>query len=81
MFRPSVIVSTTRRPDSEASAVMAAVLYWAGGDIDTWLRTPTLQRMLWLGALVVGGGAVYFATLGLLGVRPREFRLRAPTPL
>ena len=24
MFRPSVIVSTTRRPDSEASAVMAA---------------------------------------------------------
>lgn len=64
-----------------ASAVMAALLYWAGGDIETWLHTSTPHRMLWLGALVLGGAAAYFATLWLLGVRPREFRLRAPTPL
>jgi putative peptidoglycan lipid II flippase len=63
-----------------ASAVMAAGLYFAGGDIDTWLITPTLQRMLWLSALVAGGAFVYFATLWVLGVRAGEFRLRAPAP-
>lgn len=59
-----------------ASAAMAAVLYWGGGDVDTWLRTPTLDRVVWLGALVVGGAAVYFAVLFVLGMRVSEFRLR-----
>ena len=60
-----------------ASVVMAGALYGAGGDIDTWLRTPTLNRMLWLGALVAGGAVVYFVVLWISGVRIHEFRVRA----
>jgi putative peptidoglycan lipid II flippase len=59
-----------------ASVAMALALYWGGGDTETWLRTPTLERMIWLAALVFGGALVYFSTLWVLGVRAGEFRLR-----
>ena len=62
-----------------ASAAMAAVLWWFGSDVQEWLRTATLVRIGWLAALVAGGGAVYFAVLWLLGVRPSQFRLRPPS--
>ena len=59
-----------------ASAVMAAVLWWFGGDIATWLETPKLERVVWLAGLVFGGIAVYFGSLWLMGVRPGQFRLQ-----
>ena len=61
-----------------ASAAMAALLVWLGGDVATWLAAPTIKRVVWLGSLVAGGVAVYFGVLWLLGVRPREFRLQPP---
>lgn len=64
-----------------ASVVMGVGLYWAGGDIDTWLKIAALERVIWLSVLIVGGVTAYFGTLWLLGVRTREFRLREPTPL
>jgi len=61
-----------------ASAVMAAFLWWFGGDVATWLVTPKLHRIGWLAGLVVGGIVVYFTALGLMGVRARQFRLQPP---
>jgi putative peptidoglycan lipid II flippase len=83
LVRSKVLVPTPQRRGVVlriviASAAMAAALYWAGGDVDVWLVTPTLQRMVWLTGLVVGGASVYFAVLWILGVRPGEFRMRAP---
>ncbi|GFE84634.1 putative lipid II flippase MurJ [Steroidobacter agaridevorans] len=61
-----------------ASVLMAAFLWWFGGDITTWLVTPTLQRVVWLAGLVVGGIGVYFAALWAMGVRAGQFRLQSP---
>jgi putative peptidoglycan lipid II flippase len=61
-----------------ASTLMAAFLWWFGGDIATWLVTPKLQRVAWLAGLVAGGVGVYFAALWVMGVRAGQFRLQAP---
>jgi len=65
-----------------ASALMAAFLWWFGGDMATWLATSKWHRVGWLSGLVVGGIGVYFASLWVMGVRAGQFRLQAPaTPL
>ena len=61
-----------------ASAVMAVLLWWFGGDVGTWLVTSKAFRILWLGALVTGGGLAYFVVLWLLGVRPNQLRMQPP---
>jgi len=61
-----------------ASIVMGAVLWWFGGDVATWLQANTVHRVIWLSALVTGGGAAYFASLWLLGARARHFRMQPP---
>lgn len=61
-----------------ASTLMAAFLWWFGGDIATWLVTPKFDRMVWLAALVIGGIAVYFMALWVMGVRARQFRMQPP---
>lgn len=61
-----------------ASALMAALLWWFGGDLGTWLATPKLQRIGWLAGLVAGGIVVYFAALWAMGVRIGQFRLQPP---
>jgi putative peptidoglycan lipid II flippase len=60
-----------------ASAVMAAVLAWFGGDLAYWLSTGTLVRVVRLSGLIVVGIVVYFGVLWLLGVRAGQFRLKA----
>jgi len=60
-----------------ASAMMAAFLYWFGGDVAAWLAASTTRRFVWLMGVVCGGAAVYFVVLGLMGVRPGQFRMRA----
>lgn len=61
-----------------ASALMAAFLWWFGGDIATWLVTPKIERVVWLAGLVAGGIAIYFAALWVMGVRAGQFRLQPP---
>jgi putative peptidoglycan lipid II flippase len=58
-----------------ANVVMAGVLYTTCGDLETWLHTRTTLRIPWLGGCVLGGMAAYFATLWLLGLRARQFRM------
>jgi putative peptidoglycan lipid II flippase len=61
-----------------ASALMAAFLWWLSGDVGTWLVTPKIERVVWLAGLVVGGIAIYFAALWVMGVRAGQFRLQPP---
>jgi putative peptidoglycan lipid II flippase len=58
-----------------ASLVMALLLYWGCGDVADWQQWTAgrriMQTLLWVG----GGVLVYFAMLGLLGLRPAQFRV------
>lgn len=60
-----------------ASVAMAAFLYWFGGDVANWLAASTAKRIGWLTFMVCGGAAVYFVVLWAMGVRPRQFQVRA----
>jgi len=58
---------------SVALAVMGAVLYFAMGDAAMWLGFSLLKRLIYITGLVALGGLSYFATLLLLGFRPRDY--------
>jgi putative peptidoglycan lipid II flippase len=61
-----------------ALAVLAAVLWLVQRPLD-WnaLQQAPWQRAAWLALVIGAGAAAYFAALGLLGFRPRDFRHRA----
>jgi putative peptidoglycan lipid II flippase len=61
-----------------ALAVLAAVLWLVQRPLD-WnaLQSAPWQRAAWLALVIGAGAAAYFAALGLLGFRPRDFRHRA----
>lgn len=61
-----------------ALAVLAVVLWLAQRPLD-WraLQAMPWQRAGWLALIIGAGGAAYFAALGVLGFRPRDFRHRA----
>ena len=63
-----------------ASALMAAFLVIFGGSVTTWLSTSTTRRLIWISWLVIGGSAIYFVALWIMGVRFEQFRLRGPAP-
>ncbi len=56
-----------------ALCVMGAVLYWAMGDADAWLKFHLMRRLTYLSGLVALGAVSYFMTLMLLGFRPRDY--------
>ncbi|MHB0916238.1 MAG: murein biosynthesis integral membrane protein MurJ [Thiobacillus sp.] len=60
-----------------AAALMAAMLVYSMGDAQWWLAAGFLDRMIRLALLVGGGIVLYFAALGLMGFRPRQFARRA----
>ncbi len=60
-----------------ATALMSAMLFFFMGDAQWWLDTRFMDRTLRLTMLVGGGIALYFAALGLMGFRPRQFSRRA----
>ncbi|PKO84337.1 MAG: murein biosynthesis integral membrane protein MurJ [Betaproteobacteria bacterium HGW-Betaproteobacteria-11] len=59
-----------------ALVVLAAVLWFFSGADVHWLVMPGRQRLTQLGFLVGAGMFSYFATLGLLGFRLKDFRRR-----
>lgn len=60
-----------------AVALMAAMLFYAMGEAQWWLAAGFIDRLMRLSLLVGGGIALYFAALGLMGFRPRQFVRRA----
>jgi putative peptidoglycan lipid II flippase len=59
-----------------ALAAMALVLLLAMGPESWWLAAPGAARAAAISGLVLLGGAVYFAGLWLLGLRPWDFAKR-----
>ena len=59
-----------------ALAVLAITLWFGMGNEVDWLNMATLQRVLRLSALVIGGGLAYFGTLALSGFRLADFKKR-----
>lgn len=57
-----------------ASAALGAVIVWGGGAMESWMAQDLWSRAPRLLVVVVAGAAAYFAVLGLLGMRPRDFR-------
>jgi putative peptidoglycan lipid II flippase len=55
--------------------VMAAVLYLGSADTMVWVARAAELRVAWLLAWIGAGMAIYFVVIGLLGVRPSQFRL------
>ncbi len=60
-----------------AVSLMAATLFYAMGEAHWWLAAGFLDRLVRLSLLVGGGIALYFAALGAMGFRPRQFARRA----
>ncbi|PPD56510.1 MAG: murein biosynthesis integral membrane protein MurJ [Methylotenera sp.] len=59
-----------------ALGVMTVVLYFAMGDASAWLNFSLMKRLIYLSALVVLGGLSYFASLFVLGFRPKDYMRR-----
>ncbi len=61
-----------------AALVVLGCVLWFSSDSDVaWLAMSGSQRMLRLSGVVLGGFVSYFATLWVLGFRPRDFRQKA----
>lgn len=60
-----------------ALAAMGTFLWFAMAGEARWFAYHFGERMLHLSGLVAGGVLIYFATLGLLGFRPADFKRRA----
>lgn len=52
---------------------MGAVLAYGAAGLDAWVARDALSRLIWLLTWIGAGALTYFAVLGLLGVRPRDF--------
>ena len=50
-----------------ASIAMGGALWWLGNRLDAQLLGDLWSRILWLGALVAGGGIIYALAILLLG--------------
>ena len=59
-----------------ANALLAATILWLGAPVSDWLSAGGYIRAVDMAVLVVVGAGVYFAALGLTGVRVRHFRQR-----
>jgi putative peptidoglycan lipid II flippase len=59
-----------------ALTVMAATLAYLSGPSEAWLHYAVHEKLVRLTILVLAGAGSYFAALGLLGFRPRDFTKR-----
>lgn len=57
-----------------ASVLMGVVLVWLQPTLTDWSAAEMSTRVLWLVGLVLLGKAIYFAVLGLAGLRPRHLK-------
>ncbi len=62
------------------NVAMVAFLWWVAGDTERWIEMGAWARVQWMSLLVVGGGAIYFGVLYLLGMRIAQLRVRPAGP-
>ena len=58
-----------------AGVVMGGVLWWGAGDLDSWIQSGLIERVLRLAGWVAAGALVYFSVIFTLGIRPRQLIL------
>lgn len=58
-----------------ACIVMAVVLHVGAATTAVWVSRTALMRVAWLSTWIGAGIAIYFVVLGLVGIRPYQFRL------
>lgn len=52
-----------------ANTVMLTVLWFAAGDVDSWIQAGIWTRVIWLAGVIAAGAGSYFVMLLVLGVR------------
>jgi putative peptidoglycan lipid II flippase len=57
-----------------ANVVMGTFLYLYAGDTIQWVQMASSKRVLRLAELIAAGGALYFVSLWLVGMRPKHFK-------
>ncbi len=58
-----------------AGNVLMGIFLWVlAGDTQHWLEMNAWLRVGWMAVLVAGGAGIYFGTLYVLGMRPRDLR-------
>lgn len=57
-----------------ANGVLFAVMYFMMGNAAQWLEWDTWTRIGWMSLIVVAGVVAYFATLFIVGLRPRHLK-------
>ena len=62
-----------------ANTVMFAVLWFAAGDIESWLQARIWTRVVWLAGVIAAGAGAYFAILWVFGVRVSHLMHRPAT--
>jgi putative peptidoglycan lipid II flippase len=53
--------------------LMGGVLWYGMGTEASWFEIPATTRAIKLAVVIIGAGFVYFASLALMGFRPRDF--------
>ena len=66
---------------SIAVALLAAVIWWLGGQGETWITSTLWQRVTRLAVIMIAAAVVYFGALYAMGFRLADFNRReAPAP-
>jgi putative peptidoglycan lipid II flippase len=60
-----------------ANIIMAALLFFAAGSLDSWVLAELGERVVRLTVIILGAMGTYFGALWLSGVRLRDFRQAA----
>ena len=60
-----------------AATIMAVMLHLTKGDPQSWIDVSIWQRVGKLFVLIALGGLVYFASLLLVGIRPKNMLMKA----
>jgi putative peptidoglycan lipid II flippase len=63
------------------NVLMGLFLWYVAGSTERWMAMHTIQRLEWMSVLVIGGAAIYFGVLFVLGMRVSHLRVRSVGPI
>lgn len=75
VYRPSGVWRRLLIQVGVACIAMGGILMFGAADLDVWVARGVFERVQWLLIWLCSGVAIYFGCLGLLGVRPADFKI------
>jgi len=75
VYRPNAVWRRLLIQIGLACLAMGVVLGFGAANLDIWVARTAIERVQWLLIWLVSGVAIYFVCLGLLGVRPLDFKI------